>query len=198
MAVQYPTLTIFKYSTAVEISPSTLCPTSSDSLFKDLDKRIDAAIGLNLPSEKRSILETGVYTEGVPSINQTASFVNFIPMFANVEIKRPNTDRDPLIQLGTWIAAEFKKRKKEGYSLDMPVLAIAIEGDAWDLHMVFAREDVDRSTFECRFVGPIEMGTTKSLLGIYQILDRLCRCADWGIGEYQTWFNERVLAKYEQ
>ena len=189
---------MFDYSTSVEISPSTLCPTSSDSVFKDLDKRIDAGMGLNLPSKTRGILKTGVYLEGIPSINQTASFVNFVPMFANFEIKRPNTDKDPLIQLGTWIAAEFKKRKKEGYSLDMPVLAIAIEGDLWDLHMVFAPEDVESSTFECKFVGPIEMGTTKSLLGVYQILDRLCSCADWGIGEYHTWFNEQVLAKYEK
>ena len=64
--------------------------------------------------------------------------------------------------------------------------------------MIYAPDDVDSSSFECRFVGPLEMGTTKSLLGIYQILDRLCRCTDWGIGEYQTWFNEQVLAKYEK
>ena len=70
-------------------------------MFKDLDKRIDAAIGLKLPFAKRKILETGVYSEGIPSINQTASFVNFVPMFASFEVKRPNTDRDPLIQLGT-------------------------------------------------------------------------------------------------
>ena len=189
---------MFQYSTSVEISPSTLCPTSSDPLFKDLDKGIDAAIGLNLPTIKRNILETGVSSEGVPSINQTASFANFVPMFANVEVTTPNTDRDPLIQLGTWIAAEFKKRKNEGYSLDAPVLAIVIEGDAWDLYMVSALEDADSSTFECRFHGPIEMGSTRSLLGVYQILDKLCRCADWGIGEYQTWFNEQVLAKYER
>ena len=140
--------------------------------------------------------ETGVYSESIQSINQTASFVNFVPMFASFEVKRPNTDRDPLIQLGTWIAAEFTKRKREGYSLDMPVLAPEIEGDAWNLHMAYAPEDAESGTYECKFVGPIEMGSTKSLLGVYQILDRLCRCADWGIGEYQTWFNEQILAKY--
>ena len=67
--VQNPTLTIFKYSTSVEISPSTLCPTSLDSLFEHLDKRIDAAIGLKLPFEKSKILKTGIYSEGIPSIN---------------------------------------------------------------------------------------------------------------------------------
>lgn len=128
-AVQCLTLIMFKYSTSVEIGPSTLCPTSSDSLFKDLDQRIDAAFNLNLPFKKRNILKTGVYSEGIPSINRTASFVNFVPIFTSFEIKRPNTERDPLIQLGTWIAAEFTKRKIKDYSLNISILAIIIEGD---------------------------------------------------------------------
>ena len=195
---QCPCLITFKnFSTAVEISPSTLCPTSPDSFFKSLDKRIDTALGLNLSLQKRETLVSGIYAEGVSSINQTASFVNFVPMFLNIEVKRPNTDRDPLIQLGIWIAAEFKKRKQEGYSLDMPVLAIEIEGDVWNLYLVFASKNVEREIFKCQFVGPLEMGSTKTLLGIYQILDRLCYCADWGIDEYQTWFNKQILKRYQ-
>ena len=115
----------------------------------------------------------------------------------NVKVNIPNTDRDPLIQLGTWIAAEFKKRKQEGYSLDMPVLAIEIVGAVWNLYLVFAPENVERETFKCQFVGPLEMGSTSDLLGIYQILARLCSCADWGIDEYQTWFNEQILTKHQ-
>lgn len=181
----------------MDISPSSLCPTHAESLFKDLDKRIDAAIGLHLSGIKRKTLSNGVFCEGtLPSINQTESFVNFLPMFANIEVKKSNTDRDPLIQLGAWIAAEFNKRRTEGYSLDMPVLAIEVEGDMWNLHMIFAIEDQKGGDFQCNFVGPIEMGSTKSIMGIFQILDRLCRCVDWGIGEYQQWFNSEVLAKY--
>ena len=108
-------------------------------MFKDLDKRIDSVIGLDLSSTKRDILAEGVYSEGsLPSINQTASFVNFVPIFGNVEVKRPDTDEDPLIQLGAWIAADFTKRQREGHDLDMPVLAIEIEGNVWNLHMVSA------------------------------------------------------------
>lgn len=118
-------------------------------------------------------------------------------MFAHFEVKRPNTARDPLIQLGTWAAAEFKKRGQEGYSLDMPVLAIVIEGDSWNSHLVFASEDVENSAFDCRFAGPNAMGSTDDLLGIYKILANLCVYADWGVGKYQTWFNEQILSKYE-
>ena len=42
------------------------------------------------------------------------------------------------------------------------------------------------------------MGTTTSEEGMYNILDRLRRCADWGIGPYQKWFEEQVLCKYGQ
>ena len=194
-------LTEFQSSTTVEISPSSLCPTSPDGLFKDLDKRIDAAFGLNLSSEKREILGQGVYysdgEQSIPSINQTASFVNFIPMFADFEVKRPNTARDPLIQLGTWAAAEFKKRTQEGYSLDMPILAIVIDGDIWYSHLVFATEDVENGTFDCRFAGPNTMGSTLDLLGIYKILGNLYLYAEWGVGKYQTWFNDQILSKYQ-
>ena len=100
-------------------------------MLEDLDKRIDAAIGLHLPSKKLDILVQGVYSDGsFPSIKQISSFVNFVPLFKKFEVERPHTDRDPLIQLGAWIEAEFTKRKREGYSLDMPVLAVEIEGDA--------------------------------------------------------------------
>ena len=114
-------LTDHTSSTTVKISPSSLCPTSSDGLFKEPDKRIDAASGLDLPREKRNILVLGVYFDHeTPSINQTASFVNFVP--TNLDVKMPLSNKDPLIQLGTWIAAEFEKRekrKREGYKLHM-------------------------------------------------------------------------------
>jgi hypothetical protein len=35
-------------------------------------------------------------------------------MFVNIEGKRKNVPEDPMIQLGAWVAAEFKKRKLEG------------------------------------------------------------------------------------
>ena len=113
-------------------------------------------------------------------------------MFANIEVKISSTDQDPLIQLGAWVAAEFNKRRKEGYGMNMPVLAIENERDAWNLHMVPAIEDQRGGDFQCNFVGRVEMGSTRSTMGIFQILDRLCRCVDWGIEEYQQWFDSEV------
>ena len=132
------------------------------------------------------------------SINQTSSFVNFTPMFANIEVKRKNSDKDPLIQLAAWISAEFEKRRIENYGLNMPVLAIEIEGDQWGLYMVYAVESaVDSNSYSLKFIGPQILGDTSSLQGCFKLLDGLCRCADWGVEKYQTWFREEILAKYE-
>ena len=119
-------------------------------------------------------------------------------MFANIEVKNSNSDRDPLIQLGDWVTAAFNKPRMKGFTLNMPLLAIEIEGDAWNLHIISAIEDQRGGDFQYNFVGPVEMGSTGSTIGIFQILDRLCRCVDWGNGEYQQWVNSEVLAKYSR
>ncbi|KAI9790599.1 MAG: hypothetical protein M1816_004930 [Peltula sp. TS41687] len=58
--------------TTTEISPPSLCPYSEDlTLFKDLDKRIDYAIGLRLSTQEQRLLERGVFAaeNTIPSIN---------------------------------------------------------------------------------------------------------------------------------
>lgn len=183
----------------VAIDPPSLCSYSPSTQFKDLDKRIDCAFGLDLPTDQTLTLQRGVYAMkgAMDSINQTSSFVNFTPMFANFEVKRKNTNIDPLIQLAAWISAEFEKRKVEDYSLDMPVLVIEIEGDEWGLHIVYVdREMVKDKGYGLRFVGPMSLGDTKSLEGGFKLLDGLCRCADWGVGSYKDWFEKQILQKY--
>ena len=158
------------------------------------------AVGLRLSEEEEEQLERGEYNlKGcVPSINQTSSFVNFTPMFLNIEIKMPDTDKDPLIQLGAWIVAEFEKRKIEDYTLDMPVLAIAITGDQWDLHVVYADMQKGKGKeYRVKFIGPFEMGSTRSIQGCFKILDWLCCCANWGVKVYRKWFEDEILAMYK-
>ena len=118
-------------------------------------------------------------------------------MFLNIEVKRKNSDKDPLIQVAVWISAEFEKRRIEHYSLDMPVLAIEIEEDHWRVYMVYVDEIVvDGEGYGLKFVGPMSLGSTSSLQDCFKLLDGLCRCADWGVGKYRAWFRKEVLAKY--
>src|SRR3954452_24358573 len=103
-------------STPIEISPTHLCPYSSTSLYSDLDKRIDYAIGLSLSLSTLRTLRKATYNTVIKSVNQTSTFCNFIPMFVNVEVKKRHVGKDPAIQLGAWIAAEFRKRLIEGWT----------------------------------------------------------------------------------
>jgi hypothetical protein len=162
-------------------------------------------MGLHLPADKYVHLERGNFAIG-RGINQTSSFVNFTPMFTNIEVKKRYTEKDPLIQLTAWIAAEYNKRRLEGYSTDMPVFAIGIEEDGWFLYVAFwtraSKVVVDLPDYSTRdnsklnFIGPFPMGDTFSHGGILRIVRVLCSLADWGVETYRAWFLEDVLSRY--
>ena len=101
------------------------------------------------PSDStHSTLQGATYNTVTKSVNQTSTFCNFIPMFVNVEVKKRHVATDPAIQLGAWIAAEFRKRLIEGWtdmgfedmqgnslSFGSPVFAIEFEADNWLLYV---------------------------------------------------------------
>ena len=166
--------------------------------LKDLNKKIDGATGLSLSLTDTDVLERATYNGPHPSINAAAGeFVNFVPFYLFVEIKRPNQDKDPLIQLGAWVSAEFEKRSIEGYSLSTPVLAIEIDGDHWKLWVVEAKTDKEGYYDACRFVGPLNIGSTDDVVSAFQILHYLCLAADWALVEYRKYVEEQILTKYK-
>ncbi|KAL2046382.1 hypothetical protein N7G274_001829 [Stereocaulon virgatum] len=182
------------------MKPASLCPTCREFYFRDLDKRIYQAIGLDLPTNYRRILARvntrtlaqvpfQVSTKPYPLSTSSQYFIYF-------DIKWPNTDKDSLIQLGAFSATEFTKRRRKGYALNMPMLAVEVVGDLWRIYIVFATEDNNKNSYQRNFVGPLEMGTTNDTLAVFKILDTLCWCADWGIGPYRNWFLKEILAKY--
>lgn len=177
-------------------------PKDPNAEGKALNKRIDAALGLSLTSIEEDLLIYASYRDGVPSINPIlGEFEPFNPLFAHFEVKLEHTDRAPGPQLGTWAAAEFSKRELEGYSLDMPIASISIIGDAWELWVAYPEgfgEDVaeDAEYGPCVLMGPVPIGNTKGIQGVFQILQYLCQCADWGLKEYREWFEREILRPY--
>ena len=185
--------------TTVQMCDS-LTPFCPDSLYRDLNKKIDAAMSLHIRYSEKSILRYGRYNTMLQfnqprSINQTSFFTNFSPTFIYIEVKRPNTDKDPLIQLGAWAAAEFTKRTFEKYSLDMPVCAIDVCGDDWNLYLVYARMNGAgaEGSFTTQFVGPVKMGDTTSLRSCFKLMAFLAGMAEWGLGAYRDWFEKEIL-----
>ena len=175
-----------------------LIPDLHDVYFTDLNIQIDGALGLRLSEEELETLTRCRYTSARrPSINPAENFTQLVPQFLLIKLKRPNKNKDALIQLALWASAEFTKRRNEGWSIDMPILAVEIKGDDWRLWAVYATprkpsNPGDRD-FEVVFVGPRYMGNTEDMYGIFQILEWLCRCSEWGLKEYKQWVKAELL-----
>lgn len=167
-------------------------------------KKIDVAIGLRLTLAEQDTLITADYHDFEKGINPIkGEFGHNIPLFVHLEVKRPTTEREPLIQIGIWAAAEFSKREYEGYSLDMPIVSISIRDNQWELYIAYPEgfgDDVpDNQEYDtCVLMGPVPIGDTMGTSGVFTILQFLCQCADWGLNEYRKWFDTEILTKNQE
>jgi hypothetical protein len=75
-------------------NPIDLCPYQQNpEVWKILNKRIDFAIGLNISRGQKIALKNGSYGYPHPhqpgtSIDQTSSWVDHVPMFVNIKVKK--------------------------------------------------------------------------------------------------------------
>lgn len=180
-----------------------LCPTSPGNVFTDANKKIDYALALDITVDEERRLSTGGSRYRVPgpaSINQTYGCTAFNPMFANFEVKVGEID--PLIQLGTWTAAEYEKRQLEGYPLHIPIPVIAIYGDQWKFWIAYSikvpakQRQQGGKPYRVQFAGPKDMGNTWSIEGVFRILHVLKALVRWGVDVYEPEYFMKVLGKY--
>lgn len=78
----------------------------------------------------------------------------------------------------------------------MPVFAIANDGDFWELRIAFSGTPSAVDDNHLDFLGPFDMGNTKTCHGMFQVVDVLCCLVKWGLGEYWGWVDSEVLSKY--
>lgn len=142
------------------IEPISLCPyTELAEVSSFLNKKIDFALGLTLPNaQARAVKASGA------GINQTAGYAGSVPLFLHLEVKKRGVSDDPMVQLGVWVAAEFRRRELRGFDMRMPALAVEVEEDAWRLYVVY---DDSQSAAEGRrvitFAGPVPIGNTETV-----------------------------------
>lgn len=121
------------------------------------------------------------------------------PMFINIEVKTALNLRDPCIQLGTWIAAEFEKRTFEKYPMDMSVIAISVLEDNWKMYLLYAMpipKVAGKRDYRVRFMGPVDMDSTEDFEGVFKILHCMITVMKRGLEVYKPWFETKILAKY--
>ena len=155
-------------------------------------------MGLFPSRDTLTTLQQATYNSSNKSINQTGSFCNFIPIFLNIEVKKWYVNKDPALQLGPWVAAEYNKRAIEGYPLNMPAFAIEVDGDLWYLHTAIARTNPKRPDKpDIFFFGHLRIGDTNYEDDTRRLVETLCDIAYWGQTEYRGWFEENIVAKHK-
>lgn len=88
--------------------------------------------------------------------------------------------------------------------MDIPVPAVVVEKDLWQVHIAYSKE---RSAAEMkdggkpyrvRFAGPINVGDTSSVEGVFRILYVLKAIVQWGFDVYEPEYLQKILVKYRR
>ena len=82
----------------------------------------------------------------------------------------------------------------EGYDNKMPVFAIEVEEDMWNLYIVYANGS---TSHDLVCLGPESMGDTRSHQGVFKLIHVLNGMAEWGGTECRAWFGKKILTKYQ-
>ncbi|KAH8723850.1 hypothetical protein GQ44DRAFT_827980 [Phaeosphaeriaceae sp. PMI808] len=144
------------------------------------------------------------------------SFANETPIYLNIEVKRRHVARDPTIRLAAWVAAEFTKRRYEGWGIDFPVFTIEIDGDTWFLRVAMARitpiesnhatrldsaEAMPNNTedeYELIFLGPLALRNAPTIENSEKLFVNLLDIAKWGQYDYPEWWVANVRKGLEE
>lgn len=170
------------------VNPPTILPTDAAGVPAQV-KKIDFILNLKPDLNRTRNAFRRMPNPTQYSFNQTTDeYHRYSPIAVNIEVKKEH-GVDPLVQLGIWCAAGFKKRTLDGDDEEIPMPCLAIEGHYWHLYFAYRNQEG-----EVIFLGPFPIGSTNMYTGIFQILECLTTLAQWAANDYQTWF-ERVVWK---
>ncbi|KAL8661202.1 MAG: hypothetical protein Q9202_005804 [Teloschistes flavicans] len=153
-------------------------------------RMVDICLALNLEDTAREVVTRSwaTWPDNLRSLNQTVSYIRIRPLFLDIEIKQLNQDREPLVQLGIWMAGLYEKRKLHGWDQSAPMPGLVVNGDRWDLYIGFARGDG-----VIMMASPTPFGSTATIAGTFEILYKLNILVQWGLKQYRRWFDEHML-----
>ncbi|KAG8526430.1 uncharacterized protein KY384_000023 [Bacidia gigantensis] len=161
--------------------------------LKSMGKMIDWMLGLVLKSDEHALLQRAyrnLRDHKARAISQSLSYIKDCPAICDIEIKKEQDPRDPLVQSAIWASAALKKKKSFEWDTTLPMPAILIDGHEWRWCLFFAgppKEDI------LYYAGPFVFGHTRDRDGIWAILYRLQVLVEWGVTDYRTWFDKTIL-----
>ncbi|KAL8992390.1 MAG: hypothetical protein Q9188_007598, partial [Gyalolechia gomerana] len=112
-------------------------PQAEEEEDPTVSKMVDWCLGLQLGWEDETIINRAFSTvrPNMRSLNQSLSFIDMVPLFVDIEIKKTNPGRDPEVQLAIWKCAALKKMREMAWDTSMPMPGIVIEGHNWSYYI---------------------------------------------------------------
>ncbi|KAL8856241.1 MAG: hypothetical protein Q9178_007158 [Gyalolechia marmorata] len=166
---------------------------AADETEMTTTRMVDVALGLDLSIEDRKSVTNGWAKRGITdyawSLNQSLSYIKMNPLFLDMELKKADQTRDPLVQLGMWMAGLFEKRRHHGWDQSVPMPGLVIDGPQWSLYIGYARDD-GVVMMACE---PLRFGSTEDIAGTFEIIYKLNILLQWGLNQYKAWFDKYIL-----
>ncbi|KAL9098891.1 MAG: hypothetical protein Q9163_005530 [Psora crenata] len=176
--------------TAARIAEKRYLPTQALNKKANPSKLVDYAIAIDG-------LDKSIYNRlrqsGIYSINHSdAKYLRYKPTSISIETKRANIGEDDAkLQLGTWVHAHYAKLAdlvRGPADAPMPSLPLLmVQGHEWKLMIA------EKAGLMIYIHGDVNIGDTRSVLGIYQIIGVFWCLARWTKEVYQPWFVKNVL-----
>ncbi|KAK0622143.1 hypothetical protein DIS24_g11358 [Lasiodiplodia hormozganensis] len=183
----------YRNVTTAQIKDQSLLPSSAAGLAAQ-SKMVDFAVVLDTRSDKdlAKIVRAKLRQEELSSINHTpAEHVRFSPIAVSIETKRAAIEEDVAnAQLAVWVSAHFRwlQRLSNGGSALPTLPLIIVQGHEWKLMLAELEDDS-----EIRIFRHLSLGTTRSVLGVYQLAASLRRLAGWAKDTYRPWLEKNLL-----
>ncbi|KAL8992936.1 MAG: hypothetical protein Q9169_006728 [Polycauliona sp. 2 TL-2023] len=156
-----------------------------------ISKMVDWCVGLMLTPQENALVSTawrhlgGQW--GERSLNQSLSFIRTTPLVIDVELKKNQQPSNPEKQLIIWASGAGAKRRHHKWDTSLPIPGITVKGHMWNYFISTRIKD------DFVMIGPFEMGSTKNVRGIWQIIWHLDVLFRWGRTEYRKWFDENIM-----
>ena len=179
--------------TTAKITDTSLLPTVSSGPGSPMQsKMVDYVLVMERSPVLAEKIRAKLGAENRASINHTAAeHIRFDPIAVSIETKRAAIAEETAhVQLGMWVVAHFARlRQLTLNETQLPALPILIvQGHDWKF--MIAEAMADRSIVILR---DWLLGSTNSVLGIYQIVAAVRRLAKWVDEDYRPWFEKNAL-----
>ncbi|KAL8855499.1 MAG: hypothetical protein Q9178_007853 [Gyalolechia marmorata] len=154
-------------------------------------KMVDYALVIKPSVKMEGQIRSRMRTLKLKSLSAShAEYMRFEPCASFMETKRgPEGGDKGHVQLGTWIGTNFNKLKQMvGNDANLPAIPLLISyGHNWNLMIAQMKDN------ELLLLSDRMLGSTNTLLGIYQVLAAIRRLAKWADEQYRPWFEKTFL-----